>query len=141
MTSSRPPLSRNSRSPLKEKKRILVVDDKASDTQLVKACLEQTNDYVVREENNARAALAAAVEFRPHLILLDVRMPGIDGGELATSLQANAKLSAVPIVFLTALVTKKEVEAGSGWLGRFPLLAKPILLPDLVACVKKHVGA
>ena len=141
MTSSRSPLSRNSRSPLQERKRILVVDDKASDTKLVKICLEQTNAYVVREENNARAALAAAEEFRPHLILLDVRMPGIDGGELATSLQANAKLSKVPIVFLTALVTKKEVESGSGWLGRFPLLAKPILLSDLVACVKKHVGA
>ena len=60
MTSSRSPLSRNSRSPLQERKRILVVDDKASDTKLVKICLEQTNAYVVREENNARAALAMA---------------------------------------------------------------------------------
>ena len=139
MSSSLPPLSRNSRAPLMVKKRILVVDDKASDTQLVKICLEQTKDYVVREENNPRAALATAVEFRPDLILLDVRMPGLDGGELAASLQANAQLGAVPIVFLTALVTKKEVETGSGRVGKFPLLAKPIILSELIACVKKHV--
>ena len=124
-----------------EKKRILVVDDKVSDTQLVKICLEQTNDYVVREENNAKMALAAAEEFRPHLILLDVRMPGLDGGELAASFQASAKLSAVPIVFLTALVTKREVESGSGRAGKFPLLAKPMVLSELVACVKKHASA
>ena len=65
---------------LTEKKRILVVDDKASDSQLVKNCLEQTNDYVVREENDPQKALATAEAFQPHLILLDVRMPGMDGG-------------------------------------------------------------
>lgn len=137
---SRSPLPENSLSPHKEKKRILVVDDKFSDTLLVRACLEQTNDYVVREENNAKSALASALEFRPHLILLDVRMPGIDGCELAACFQATAKLRNVPIVFLTALVTKKEVEAGSGWMGRYPLLAKPIILADLIAGVKLHLG-
>ena len=63
-----------------DKKRILVVDDQASDTRLMKLYLERTNDYVVREENNARAANAAAEEFQPHLFLLDVMMPDMDGG-------------------------------------------------------------
>jgi CheY-like chemotaxis protein len=129
------------KSPRKAKKRILVVDDKASDSLLVKTCLEQTNDYVVREENNARTALATAAEFRPQLILLDVRMPGLDGGELAAALRASAELKAVPIVFLTSLVTKDEVAAGSGRLGEIPLLAKPIILSELIGCVNKHVGA
>src|ERR1035437_10728684 len=97
-----------------EKKRILVVDDRASDTWLVKLYLEGTNDYVVREENDAKAALSAAEEFQPHLILLDVMMPGMDGGELAACFQANPKLKGVPIVFLTAAVTKREVTAGGG---------------------------
>jgi len=120
-----------------EKKRILVVDDKASDSQLVRLCLEQTNDYVVREENNPKKALTAAVEFRPHLILLDVRMPGMDGGELAACILANPQLSAVPIVFLTALVTKSEIAAGNGRSGKYPMLAKPIVLRELIACVKQ----
>ena len=122
-----------------EKKRILVVDDQARNTRLVRLYLEGTNDYVVREENDAMAALSAAKEFQPHLILLDVMMPGMDGGELAACFQANPKLKAVPIVFLTAAVTKGEVEAGRGLVGGVPFLAKPVVLVELVACLKRHL--
>lgn len=123
-----------------EKKRILVVDDRASDSQLVKLHLERTNDYVVREENDAKSALATAEQFRPQLILLDVMMPGMDGGELAANLQASPKLKAVPIVFLTALVTKGEVTAGGGRVGGYPFLAKPIKLSELSACIEQHLA-
>ena len=123
-----------------EMKRILVVDDQASNSRLVKLYLERTNDYVVREENNAKAALAAAEEFRPHLILLDVMMPGMGGGELAACFQANPKLKTVPIVFLTSAVTKAEVEAGGGLVGGFPFLAKPFVLSEVVDCLKHHLG-
>ena len=122
------------------KKRILAVDDRASNTRLVKLYLEQTNDYVVREENDPKAALAAAVEFQPHLILLDVMMPGLDGGDLAASIQANLALKAVPIVFLTAAVTKGEVEAGGGQIGGNSFLAKPVVLPEMLACIQQHLG-
>ena len=123
-----------------EKKRILVVDDRASQTRLLKLYLEQTNGYVVREENHATAALDAAVDFHPHLILLDVMMPGMDGGELAACFRANPKLKGVPIVFLTAAVTKGEVVAGGGQLGGFPFLAKPVGLTEVLACLRHHLG-
>ena len=97
-----------------EKKRILVVDDEASITRLLKLNLEATDHYVVRTENDARAALAAAEEFQPDLILLDVLMPELDGGQLASRLQASPKLECVPIVFLTAAATKKEIYARGG---------------------------
>ncbi|MHB8522049.1 MAG: response regulator [Limisphaerales bacterium] len=123
-----------------EKKRILVVDDRASDSRLVKISLERTGDYVVREENDAQAALSAAEEFEPHLILLDVMMPGMDGGDCAAGFQASPKLKAVPIVFLTSIVTKGEVEEGRGQIGRYPFLAKPVVLSEMVACLKHHLG-
>jgi CheY-like chemotaxis protein len=123
-----------------EKKRILVVDDQASDTRLLKLGLERTNDYVVREENDARAALSVAEQFQPHLILLDVMMPVMDGGELAACFQAHPQLKAVPIVFLTAAVTKREVDAGRGRVAGYPFLAKPVVLSELVACVRQHLG-
>ena len=122
------------------KKRILVVDDKSSDTRLVKLHLERTNDYEVREENDAKAAVSAAEVFRPHLILLDVMMPGMSGGELAACFQANPYLKAVPIVFMTVAVTKAEVAAGHGQVGGFPYLAKPLVLAELLACIKHHLG-
>ena len=123
-----------------EKKRILVVDDRASSTRLVRLYLERTNDYVVREENDAKAALSAAEEFQPHLIFLDILMPSMGGGELAARFRANPKLQAVPIVFLTGAVTKGEVEASDGRIGGWPFLAKPIVLSELVACLKQHLG-
>ncbi|HUR47528.1 MAG TPA: response regulator [Candidatus Saccharimonadales bacterium] len=122
-----------------EKKNILVVDDQPGNTRLLKLYLEQ-NDYVVREENDPKAALASAEKLHPDLILLDVMMPGMDGGELASRLQANPKLKGVPIVFLTAAVTKGEVEAAQGQLGGFPFLAKPVVLAQVLACVKHHLG-
>jgi CheY-like chemotaxis protein len=123
-----------------EKKRILAVDDQASNTRLVKLYLERTNDYVVREENDAKAALCAAEEFQPHLILLDVMMPGMDGGELAACFRANPKLKAVPIVFLTAVITKGEVQEGRGQIGGHSFLAKPVVLTEVAACLKHHLG-
>jgi CheY-like chemotaxis protein len=123
-----------------EKKRILAVDDQASNTRLVKLYLEQTNDYEVREENDARAALSTAEAFQPHLILLDVMMPGLDGGELAASFKASSQLKAVPIVFLTAVITKEEVAEGRGRVGGQSYLAKPVVLLEMIACLKLHLG-
>ena len=123
-----------------EKKRILVVDDLASDTQLVKRYLEETHDYVVREENDSQAALSAAEEFQPHLILLDVLMPGMDGGELASRFQAHPKFKAIPIVFLTAKLTHQEVHSFGGRIGKFPFIAKPIVLREVAECLKQELN-
>lgn len=123
-----------------QKKRILVVDDQASHSLLVKRCLEQTNDYVVREENVATAALSAAEEFRPNLILLDVLMPDMSGGEVASCFRANPDWKGLHIVFLTSAVTKNEVEAGRGMIGGFPFLAKPFVLSEMVACLRQQLG-
>jgi len=122
------------------KKRILAVDDQPSNTRFLKLHLEGTDQYVVREENDPGAALSAAEHFHPDLILLDVMMPGIDGGELAASFKASAALKSVPIVFLTAVVTKQEVDAGKGQLGGNSFLAKPVVFADVMACLKHHLG-
>jgi DNA-binding response OmpR family regulator len=124
-----------------DKKRILVVDDEPSITRLLKLNLEQTGGYVVRTENGADGALAAAQEFRPNLILLDVAMPGMDGGELARRIQESPKLSSVPIVFLTALATKDEVSKSRGLIGGMPFLAKPVDMREVLSCLDKHLAA
>jgi CheY-like chemotaxis protein len=102
-------------------KRILVVDDRASDTRLVKLYLERDSDYVVREVNDAKAAIASAEEFQPSLILLDLMMPGMGGTELASRFEANPRLKAVPIVFLTAAVTKEQWIRLGGGSASFPI--------------------
>lgn len=122
-----------------EKKRILVIDDNPGDTQVLKQYLEQTDHYLVREENDPKAAISAAEEFQPHLILLDVLMPEVDGGELAASFKANPRLRTVPIVFLTAKLTKEEVALCGGRIGGYPFLAKPIVLAEVGMCLRQHL--
>ena len=87
-----------------------------------------------------RAALAAAEEFQPHLILLDVKVPEMDGWDLAGCFQVNPKLKAVPIVFLTAAITKEELKASAGRFWGYPFLAKPVVLSEMVACLEQHLG-
>jgi two-component system OmpR family response regulator len=108
------------------KNKILIVDDEATITRLLKLNLEATGDYEVRAENEGLKTLAAAREFKPDLILLDVMMPDIDGGEVAAQLQSDRLLKNIPIIFLTAAVKKEELTASGGVIGGFPYIAKPL---------------
>jgi len=122
------------------KRRILVVDDDQSLTKLVTIFLSQTADYIVRVENNAAKAVSAAEEFRPDLILMDIAMPALDGGELASRMRANPALQSVPIIFLTGTVTREEVDDNGGCIGGQRFLAKPFRAEDLIDCVVQELA-
>src|SRR5580765_7428913 len=122
------------------KRRILIVDDDANSTHLVKILLERSGPYLVLEENDAANADQTAHSFKPDVILLDIVMPKIDGGELATQIEADRELHDTPIIFLTALVTHSEAKSGLHIQGH-PLVAKPISIPELIAAIEKHLPA
>jgi CheY-like chemotaxis protein len=115
------------------KTRILIVDDEKSFTRIAKINLERTGKYRVREENKGSRALAAAHEFDPHIILLDIIMPDLGGGDVAAQIKDDPKLKDVPIVFVTALIKKTEERTirGSSY------IAKPVKLQTLIACIEK----
>lgn len=121
------------------KHRILIIDDEAGFTKMVKLNLESTGDYIVIEENKAYNALSTALKCRPDLIFLDIVMPGKDGGEVAAQLRSDRSLAGVPIVFLTAIASKSDV-SGDGMIGGYPFLAKPVSLDDLKTCINKHLA-
>ena len=91
-------------------KRILVVDDEPSVTRNLKLNLESGGGYEVFGENQATNALTAARNVRPDLILLDVMMPGMDGGDVAARLRADPLFRDTPIIFLTAIVSNEETD-------------------------------
>ena len=117
------------------KKRILLVDDESGFTRLLRLVLPA---YEICEENNPLKALATARTFHPDLVLLDVIMPEIDGGTLASEFRADPQLAKVPIIFLTAIVSASEAE-NSKTIGGFPFLAKPITKDKLVECINRHL--
>jgi CheY-like chemotaxis protein len=123
-----------------ETKRIFIVDDEPAITRLLKAGLEQTNLYLVHTENTANRAVASAEAFEPDLILMDVMMPGMDGGDLASRFQANRKLKDIPLIFLTAAVKKKEISAGGGRIGGAWFLAKPVDVSEVLGCLRSALG-
>ena len=123
---------------MKEKRRILIIDDDADTTHLVKVLLERTGHYLVLEENDAAAAHQSARNFRPDLILLDIVMPDTDGGEVAARIQADSELQNTSIIFLTALVTRAEAKSGLNIQGH-PFLAKPVSIPELIDAIEEHL--
>ena len=120
-----------------DRKRIMVVDDEVHFTRLLKQTLEEGYSYKVLVENDPRSALYLAWQFHPDVVLMDVMMPGIDGGTLAAQFQASPQLRHVPIVFLTAAVRPQEVRDHRGQIGGLPFLAKPVDLQELLRCLNQ----
>ena len=120
-------------------KRILVVDDEPGVTRNLKLNLESGGGYEVLGENHATNTLSAARTFRPDLILLDVMMPGMDGGDVAARLRADPLLSDTPIIFLTAIVSNQETDGHEKVSGAETFLAKPVDISELKKTVEKHI--
>lgn len=120
-------------------RRILVVDDEPALTRTVKLVLEQTAHYQVETLNDPNLAVEVARNFQPDLILLDVMMPGKDGGEVAAELRDDPLTRRVPIVFLTAAVQAPEVDSRGGVIGGFAFIAKPVSRVTLVQAIEQNL--
>lgn len=82
-------------------KRLLVVDDEPNLLRAVAACL-RTSDYEVSTARGGKEALLRMAEEVPDLVISDIRMPGLDGYQLARQMRRSPRTALVPIVFLTA---------------------------------------
>jgi len=125
---------------VQEKPRILIIDDNRDFTCSAKVALERTGRYSIWEENEPARAHLTAQRIKPDLILLDIAMPETDGGEIAARIESDPTLHRIPVVFLTALVTKAEEKAGLQIQGH-PFLAKPVSVPELVAGIERNLPA
>jgi CheY-like chemotaxis protein len=92
------------------KPKVLVVDDEPALSTLTRMSLEETGLYEVLVENISSRALATARRFKPDIILLDVNMPGKDGGDVAVEIREDGELAGTPILFVTSLVSPEEAE-------------------------------
>ena len=124
----------------KEKPRILIIDDNRDFTSSAKVALERTGRYSIWQENEPAMAHETAQRVKPDLILLDIAMPETDGGEIAARIESDPTLHRIPVVFLTALVTKAEERSGLQIQGH-PFLAKPVSIPELVAGIERNLPA
>lgn len=123
--------------PSHEPAEILLVEDTPASLDLLSQLLGQAG-YTVRPAQDGRMALRSAQARPPELILLDVRMPGIDGYEVCRRLKADSRTHDVPVIFLSALREADDRLRGFE-LGAVDYIAKPYQPEEVLARVRTHV--
>ena len=118
-----------------EKRRALVVDDEVDIRDHLSAILGGYGFEVITAEDGA-TALKLVSERKPDIIILDINLPDIDGGEVANRLSQNPATSVIPVIYLTGLVTKKEKREPEK-LGKHFVIAKPVLKGELLSTISR----
>ncbi|MFS2008139.1 EAL domain-containing protein [Duganella sp. CT11-25] len=116
---------------------VLIVEDTPASLKLLSDLLTEAG-YYVRQAPNGELALWTAQSRPPELILLDIRMPGIDGFEVCRRLKASPELSQVPVIFLSAQHDTDDKVRGFA-LGAVDFIAKPFQTEEILARTDAHV--
>lgn len=131
---------------MSELKRILLVEDSANDVALSLAALEEihlANEVVVvRDGQQALDFLRRKGEFagrtdgNPAVVLLDLKLPKVDGIEVLTQVKNDPELKSIPVVMLTSSREERDL-ANSYGLGVNAYVVKPVAFPDFVSALKE----
>ena len=128
----------------KKMPKILIVDDEPGVVELIKNSLEK-NDYEVVTASDGLEGVEKALSKNPDLIILDIMMPNMSGGDAVRALKSNSTTRNIPIIFLSVVVSKKEemknelsVKIDNIY---YPAMAKPfeplVLLAKIEELLKK----
>jgi len=117
---------------------ILVVEDNAKNMTLLRDVLRATG-YRTLEASTAGQALMLATEHGPALVLMDIRLPDMDGLEALRRLRHDQRTAAIPVLAVTAQAMKGDRERfeEAGFDG---YLSKPVDIDEFLATVEQHCG-
>jgi CheY-like chemotaxis protein len=110
--------------------KVLLVDDDEAVLDFMKAKLG--GKYRLVTTSAAGSVLALAREHRPDVIVCDVDMPGMDGGDVSAALYGDDGMRDIPLLFLTGLLSDAELKQKGGQLGGRPALSKNAPVGDLI---------
>ncbi len=116
---------------------ILIVDDTPNNLRVLSSLLLEEG-YKVRKAINGAMALRSALAEPPDLILLDIRMPDLNGYEVCAQLKAEPKTKEIPIIFLSALDDEKD-KVTAFEVGGVDYVTKPLQLQEVLVRVKTHL--
>ena len=121
-------------------KKILVVDDDPVDVRLIMSRLTKNHYEVVTAASGAEGITQARAH-HPDLIILDILMPQMDGTEAYSLMKQDPELADIPVLFLTAVLTKKEEQLGPNVeQSFFNVIAKPFEEQELLARIRAILG-
>jgi len=131
-----PALSKPNRSS-DHKGSILIVDDMPENLRLLSDILK-SNGYKVRPATSGKMAIQSALHKTPDIILLDIRMPEMNGYEVCRILKEHPETAEVPIIFISAL-EQTEDKVAAFQAGGVDYLTKPFHVSEIVARVDTHL--
>jgi diguanylate cyclase (GGDEF)-like protein len=117
---------------------ILIVDDDPGALKLLKDLLA-ADGHVVRPFNNGELALRSILVEVPELILLDIRMPGMNGFEVCRRIKADERVKEIPVIFISA-ASDMEDKVKAFAEGGVDYITKPFQKEEVVARVKTHIS-
>lgn len=116
---------------------ILVIDDDIISQNMLRSTVTQAG-YPAIVASNGEEGIKKAAEELPGLIILDIMMPGLDGGEVAAILKNDPKTKDIPIIFLSSLITENDKKANSRK-EAIIYLSKPYNRDELLNEIKKYL--
>ncbi|MCK5096668.1 MAG: response regulator, partial [Desulfobacteraceae bacterium] len=117
---------------------ILIVDDNSTNLHLLSTILTK-NGYKARPALNGSLALKSVQSTLPDLILLDIKMPGMDGYEVCRRLKDDNRTRNIPVLFISALIEVKDKIKGFS-VGGVDYITKPFQNEEVLARVETHVS-
>ena len=116
--------------------RVLIVEDNEKNMKLFRDVLS-AKGYRTLEATSGEQAIALALEHAPDLVLMDIRLPDIDGVEALGRLRADERTTSIPVVAVTAQAMRGDRERflAAGFDGYLP---KPVDIAELAATVREH---
>ncbi|MCM0082897.1 response regulator [Geomonas sp. Red32] len=120
------------------RKKLLIIDDTPENIQLLMAILGRDYQIVAAREGERALALAAS-DPQPDLILLDIRMPGMDGFEVCEELKSDPKTRDIPVIFVTTMNADEDVRRGLE-LGAVDYITKPYSPTLVKARIHAHLS-
>jgi signal transduction histidine kinase len=118
-------------------RKILLVDDDRLNLRILRGILSPEG-YLLAEATTGEMALQSYATFQPHLVLLDVMLPGIDGFEACRQLRAAHGEKCAPVIFITAKTESDDVVEGLA-AGGADYLPKPFRAKEVLARIRSHL--
>jgi two-component system alkaline phosphatase synthesis response regulator PhoP len=119
-------------------KRVLVIEDDKDITEAIRYNLEKEKGFSVLAAHSGDEGINLAFQVKPHLIILDIGLPGLNGYEVCRMLKRDAETRDIPILMLTARVSESDKVLGLE-LGADDYLTKPFGIRELIARVRAAV--
>lgn len=120
-----------------ERYKLLVVDDDEAMIDYLHAKLGDRYDIV--STNAPENVLGLARSEHPNLILCDINMPGMDGGDVSKALHAHPEVRTVPVLFLTALISPSDLKHTGNLIGGRPAISKQVAIPELEKRIRQLI--